>query len=93
MILGDSLHDDYLISECYSKIVRIACLITFFEYRLAPEVFACFQNYKRLFSIGTRYDLPIIHLVLDGIENGVINDIWLAYSQYGFPVDRSNIWN
>lgn len=74
------LHFDFLTSECYSIIVRISCLLAFFDFELTPLFAIRFQNYKTLFYIGTESDLPIVYQVLSDIEIRLLNDLQDFYN-------------
>jgi hypothetical protein len=93
MLVRFSHHTDYLDIECYQLIVRITCLLVYFDFELTPQIESRFQNYKQLYKIGTHLDLPIVLLVLNEIEQSLLYDIWAVYGQNaGEYSDQVNIW-
>jgi len=91
MIQEFSIHDQYLNLECYSLIVRIASLLTYYNFELNPVSNARFQNCKKLYSIGTNSDLPNILYMLNELESGLIYGIWMSYGIF-VPAYAIDIW-
>lgn len=87
MISGVTLSDDFMISECYSLIVKISSLLVYFDFKLEKWAEEKYKNYKQLFQIGTSSDLPTIFIALSDIESGLRESI---ERELGFqPAPRS----
>jgi hypothetical protein len=94
MITVTNPHEEYLLSECYSLIVRIVCLKVFYNFKSTAWSNARFQNYKQLFHVGSNFDLPIIYSVLTELEQGILHSIWDTLGPHGPQLlPNSEIWN
>lgn len=92
MITEFDFRDEFLNIECYQFIVRIVCLLVYYDFELTPLIEARFQNYKQLYNIGTYQDLPLIFLVFSEIEQNLLHDLWAVYEPQVSDPEIVNIW-
>ena len=72
-------HHELIESECYSLIVQIASLLSYYNFELTPFYNFRYQNCKHLFYIGNVQDLLVIYSKLHEMATQLINDISLFY--------------
>lgn len=85
---------DCMRNECYCTIVRISCLLSFYNFELSPIYEARFQSYKKLFYVGTDEDVYLAFSVLHEVEITLINEIWDFYYEYWDAQENpTDIWS
>lgn len=76
------MNNDIIKQECYSLIVKISCLLVYYEFKLTPVLESRFQNSKKLFYVGSDDDLPLLFFKLYDIEQKLLIDIWEIHDRY-----------
>jgi lipopolysaccharide export LptBFGC system permease protein LptF len=71
---------------CYSLIVKISCLLVYFDFELCPLAEARFENGKAMLKVGSDSDLFELYFKLKDLADGLETDI--AYYNENFNPEQ-----
>ena len=80
-------------AACYTQIVRISCLLVYFDFELTPDMQVRFENGKELLKVGNNDDFVDLYFKLKDIADGLESDIEYYSGLYEDFTDYSETEN
>ena len=77
---------------CYNQIVKISCLLVYFDYDLNPLSQAIFDNGRHMLRIGSCDDLFELFFKLKELADGLEEEIEYYYAQFDESYAETEIY-